>query len=58
MIARFSHEAILTGIRLADYRLILFGAVPAAILALMVQAGFGLAERYVVPRGLRIKLRV
>ncbi len=50
-------QPILTGIRLADNRLILLGAVPAAILALMVQGGFGLLERYVVPRGLRIKSR-
>jgi len=50
-------QPILTGIRLADYRLILLGAVPAAIMALMVQGGFGLLERYVVPRGLRIKSR-
>jgi osmoprotectant transport system permease protein len=50
-------QPILTGIRLADYRLILLGAVPAAILALMVQGGFGLLEKYVVPRGLRIKAR-
>jgi osmoprotectant transport system permease protein len=50
-------QPILTGIRLADNRLILLGAVPAAILALMVQGGFGLLERRVVPRGLRIKSR-
>jgi osmoprotectant transport system permease protein len=50
-------QPILTGIRLADNRLILLGAVPAAILALLVQGGFGLLERYVVPRGLRIKSR-
>jgi len=50
-------QPILTGIRLADNRLILLGAVPAAILALLVQGGFGLLERCVVPRGLRIKSR-
>jgi osmoprotectant transport system permease protein len=50
-------QPILTGIRLADNRLILLGAVPAALLALIVQGGFGLLERYVVPRGLRIKPR-
>jgi osmoprotectant transport system permease protein len=50
-------QPILTGIRLADNRLILLGAVPAAILAMMVQGGFGLLERWVVPRGLRIKSR-
>jgi osmoprotectant transport system permease protein len=50
-------QPILTGIRLADNRLILLGAVPAAILALIVQGSFGLLERRVVPRGLRIKSR-
>ena len=48
-------QPILTGIRLADYKLILLGAVPAAILALLIQGGFGLLEHVVVPRGLRIK---
>jgi osmoprotectant transport system permease protein len=50
-------QPILTGIRLADTRLLLLGAVPAAVLALLVQGGFGLIERCVVPRGLRIKPR-
>jgi osmoprotectant transport system permease protein len=48
-------QPILTGIRLADYKLILLGAVPAAILALLIQGGFGLLEYLLVPRGLRIK---
>jgi len=50
-------QPILTGIRLADNGLILFGAVPAAILALLMQVGFGLMERLVLPRGLRLKVR-
>jgi osmoprotectant transport system permease protein len=50
-------QPILTGIRLADNRLILLGAVPAALLALLVQGGFGVLERALVPRGLRIKSR-
>jgi len=50
-------QPILTGIRLADHKLILLGAVPAAILALLIQGGFGLLEYVVVPRGLRIKAR-
>ena len=41
-------EPILTGIRLDDMGLILEGAVPAAILALLVQGAFELAERAVV----------
>lgn len=42
-------QPILTGIRLADTGLILQGAVPAAALALIVQAGFGLIERRLLP---------
>jgi osmoprotectant transport system permease protein len=47
-------QPILTGIRLDDIGLILEGAVPAALLALAVQGLFELAERGVVPRGLRL----
>lgn len=47
-------QPILTGIRLNDFGLIMEGAVPAAVLALAVQALFDLAERYMVPRGLRL----
>lgn len=50
-------QPILTGIRLADNRLILLGAVPAAVLALLVQSGFGLLGRFIVPRGLRLRAR-
>lgn len=48
-------QPILTGIRLDDIGLILQGAVPAAVLALLAQGGFELAERLFVPKGLRIK---
>jgi osmoprotectant transport system permease protein len=48
-------QPILTGIRLDDVGLILQGAVPAAILALLVQGGFEVLERLFVPRGLRLK---
>jgi osmoprotectant transport system permease protein len=48
-------QPILTGIRLDDISLILEGAVPAALLALLAQYLFGLMERTVVPRGLRLK---
>jgi osmoprotectant transport system permease protein len=48
-------QPILTGIRLDDRSMILFeGAIPAAVLALAVQGAFDLAERFLVPRGLRI----
>jgi osmoprotectant transport system permease protein len=47
-------QPILTGIRLDDLGLILEGAIPAALLALAAQGFFELAERVVVPRGLRL----
>jgi osmoprotectant transport system permease protein len=50
-------QPILTGIRLDDTRLILEGAVPAALLALAVQALFELIEPLVVSRGLRLRRR-
>jgi osmoprotectant transport system permease protein len=48
-------QPILTGIRLDDVGLILEGAVPAAGLALLVQGLFEVAERMMVPKGLRLK---
>jgi osmoprotectant transport system permease protein len=48
-------QPILTGIRLDDFGLILEGAVPAALLALAAQGLFELAERTIVPRGLRLR---
>lgn len=47
-------QPILTGIRLDDVGLILEGAVPAAGLAVIAQFGLGLAEKIVVPKGLRV----
>ncbi|MGD9902087.1 MAG: glycine betaine ABC transporter substrate-binding protein [Vicinamibacterales bacterium] len=46
-------QPILTGIRLDDMGLILSGAVPAALLALVVQGLFELVERLALPRSLR-----
>ena len=46
-------QPILTGLRLQDTGLILQGAVPAALLALLVQGFFDVLERVLVPRGLR-----
>jgi osmoprotectant transport system permease protein len=46
-------QPILTGIRLDDFGLILQGAVPAAVMALGLEALLGAVERRVVPRGLR-----
>lgn len=47
-------QPILTGIRLDDVPMILSGAVPAALMALAVQAVFGWIEPLVVPQGLRV----
>jgi osmoprotectant transport system permease protein len=48
-------QPILTGIRRDDISMIVFeGAIPAAVLALAVQGAFDLAERWLVPRGLRL----
>jgi len=46
-------QPILTGIRKDDVGLILEGALPAAVLALGMQAAFDLVERAVVSKGLR-----
>ena len=50
-------QPILTGIRLADNHLILLGAIPSALLALVVQGVFTLLERVALPRGLRLSIR-
>ena len=47
-------QPILTGVRLANLNLILQGAIPAAVMALLVQGFFAAAERWLVPRGLRL----
>lgn len=50
-------QPILTGIRLDNISLILEGAIPAAVLALLVQGLFELVERLLTPRGLRLLAR-
>lgn len=50
-------QPILAGIRLDDIGLILEGAVPAALLALLAQGVFELVERALTPRGLRLAAR-
>ncbi|HCL30918.1 MAG TPA: amino acid ABC transporter permease [Candidatus Latescibacteria bacterium] len=47
-------QPILTGLRLNDMSLILQGAVPAAVMALVAQGLFELSERVLVPKGLRL----
>lgn len=46
-------DPIVSGLALSDTRLILSGAIPAAMLALLVDAGLAVVERGVAPRGLR-----
>jgi osmoprotectant transport system permease protein len=46
-------EPISAGLNLNDTQLILEGAVPAALLALLVQGAFAVIERRLVPPGLR-----
>jgi osmoprotectant transport system permease protein len=46
-------QPILTGIRLNDTALILEGALPAAAMALAIEAAFHLLQTAVTPRGLR-----
>ena len=47
-------EPILSGLNLNDHVTILQGAIPAAVLALLVQWFFDLLDRVVIPKGLRI----
>jgi osmoprotectant transport system permease protein len=47
-------QPILTGIRLDNMGLILQGAIPAAVLALLAQGLFELAEKWLVPKGLQL----
>jgi len=46
-------EPIVSGLALADSRQVLAGAIPAALLALLVDVALGGAERLVTPRGVR-----
>jgi osmoprotectant transport system permease protein len=48
-------EPIISGLSLNDNRTILQGAIPAAVLALIVQVGFDLLDRLIIPRGLRLR---
>jgi osmoprotectant transport system permease protein len=46
---------ILSGLRLNNPYLLLQGAIPAALMAVLVQFAFDGLERFVVPKGLRLK---
>ena len=47
-------EPILSGLNLNDHVTILEGAIPAAVLALLVQGLFDLLDRVLIPKGLRL----
>ena len=47
-------EPILSGLNLNDHATILQGAIPAAVLALLVQWLFDLLDRVLIPKGLRL----
>ena len=47
-------EPILSGLNLNDHLTILEGAIPAAVLALLVQWSFDLLDRLLIPKGLRL----
>ena len=48
-------EPIISGLNLNDYGTILQGAIPAALLALLVQFFFDGLDRVFIPKGLRLK---
>ena len=47
-------QPIQTGLQMMDHGEILFGAIPAALMALVVQGLLTWSERFLVPRGLRL----
>jgi len=47
-------EPIISGLNLNDHATILQGAIPAAVLALLVQWSFDLLDRILIPKGLRL----
>jgi osmoprotectant transport system permease protein len=49
-------EPIMNGVTRYDFHLILEGAIPAVLMALLVQALFEGIERLLVPKGLRLRL--
>jgi osmoprotectant transport system permease protein len=47
-------ERIVAGLAVNDHAMLLAGALPAAALAILIEAGFGVGERWLIPRGLRL----
>lgn len=48
-------EPIISGLNLNDHTLILEGAIPAALMAIAAQGIFSIVDRFLIPRGLRIR---
>ena len=48
-------ERIVTGLALNDQTMLLAGAIPVAVLALLIQGAFELLEKRVVPAGLQVR---
>ena len=48
-------ERIVAGLAVNDTAMLLAGAIPAAVLALVMQWAFDGLERFVVPAGLRLR---
>jgi osmoprotectant transport system permease protein len=46
-------ERIVTGLALNDHAMLLAGAIPAAVMALLIERGFRYSERWFLPAGLR-----
>jgi osmoprotectant transport system permease protein len=46
-------ERIVAGLAVNDHAMLLAGAIPAAAMALVLQWGFDLLDRWLVPAGLR-----
>ena len=49
-------ERIVTGLALNDHAMLLAGAVPAAAMALLIELGFRLGERWLLPASLQLKV--
>jgi len=48
-------EPIISGLNLNDHTTILEGAIPAAMMGVAAQGLFSMADKFVIPRGLRIR---
>jgi osmoprotectant transport system permease protein len=48
-------EPIISGLNLNDHTLILEGAIPAALMAIAAQGLFFILDRFLIPRGLRLR---